>query len=170
MYCEDSMATDIDHYRPKSRFPDYCYDWENYLLACSHCNSNLKRNQFPLKRGRPMLINPTLKNPMKHLALSLSTGIYFEIDEIGRQTIKVFGLNREICVQGRQMAWVSLCALFSQYDKEINMNEVAETIQNFPFQGVRRTLVQIFSDGDPAAVIPAEIIGILGRRPELLAL
>src|SRR5436853_78831 len=48
MYCEDSHGTAIEHFWPKARYPDRAFDWLNYLIACSECNSNCKRDQFPL--------------------------------------------------------------------------------------------------------------------------
>ncbi len=56
MYCEDSLGTDIEHFYPRARYPGRAFSWSNYLLACSHCNSNLKRSQFPFLRRRPALI------------------------------------------------------------------------------------------------------------------
>lgn len=51
MYCGDSQGTDIDHFEPKSQAPLRTFDWTNYLLACSYCNSNQKRDLFPRSPG-----------------------------------------------------------------------------------------------------------------------
>lgn len=53
MYCEDSQGTDIEHFWPKGRYPAGAFCWENYLLACSFCNSNCKREDFPLHSEEP---------------------------------------------------------------------------------------------------------------------
>jgi uncharacterized protein (TIGR02646 family) len=45
-YCEDARGEDIEHYRPKNLYPEAAFVWENYLYACSACNSNAKRDQF----------------------------------------------------------------------------------------------------------------------------
>lgn len=75
MYCENSEATDIDHFRPKARYPRLAFRWENHLLACSTCNSNYKRDEFPRDAaGRRLLIDPTRDDPRKPLALSPRTG------------------------------------------------------------------------------------------------
>ena len=47
MYCLDSLGTDIDHFEPKSRRPLRTFCWHNHLLACSRCNSNYKREEYP---------------------------------------------------------------------------------------------------------------------------
>ncbi|NJK32754.1 MAG: hypothetical protein HC927_10280 [Deltaproteobacteria bacterium] len=31
MYCENTDATDIEHFFPKSSYPHWTYDWGNYL-------------------------------------------------------------------------------------------------------------------------------------------
>jgi hypothetical protein len=60
MYCDDSRATDINHFQPLAKAPLRALVWANHLLACSHCNSNVKRhsrflqqiNQHPPHSGR----------------------------------------------------------------------------------------------------------------------
>src|SRR5437773_2194602 len=38
MYCEDSCADEVEHFRPKELYPDACFVWENYLFSCGRCN------------------------------------------------------------------------------------------------------------------------------------
>jgi hypothetical protein len=57
-YC-GSIASDrrgdVEHYRPRSVYPWLAYEFANYLLGCSRCNSARKSNQFPLSpRARPV--------------------------------------------------------------------------------------------------------------------
>ena len=95
MYCESSEATHIEHFWPKRRAPCRAFDWNNYLLACSACNSNHKRDRFPRKNGRPLLINPVEEDPINHLALS-PKGKYVPITPEGEHSITVFGLDRGV--------------------------------------------------------------------------
>ena len=37
-YCEDSLADEVEHIRPKNFFPEDVFAWENYLFACGPCN------------------------------------------------------------------------------------------------------------------------------------
>lgn len=78
-YCEHNEASDIEHIFPKSFFPSRTFQWENLLLACKKCNSELKKDRFAilndadelvyLKRGvqpandRAAFINPRVENP-----------------------------------------------------------------------------------------------------------
>ena len=75
MYCEDSRGTDIEHFRPKSRFPQTTFSWENMLLACAGCNRK-KVEQFPLlDSGEPALIDPTKDQPWEYLVFDSETGL-----------------------------------------------------------------------------------------------
>lgn len=106
MYCGDSQGTDIDHFEPLRVNPLRTFDWNNHLLACSLCNSHLKRDQFPTADdGTPLLIDPSRDDPAAHLHLSLAAGVYLDLSDRGKETITIFGLNRRILVEGRLRAY-----------------------------------------------------------------
>ncbi|MCX6904068.1 MAG: hypothetical protein NTW03_11460 [Verrucomicrobia bacterium] len=46
MLCDANEATDVEHYRPKSVFPQRALQWENLFWGCSACN-RFKGNRFP---------------------------------------------------------------------------------------------------------------------------
>ncbi len=98
-YCEDSVADEIEHFRPKDWYPDVAFAWSNYLYACGPCNGP-KSNQFPIfptqgsaavrelerKRGAavlepppgdPVLIDPRHENPMDFLFLDIEGNLHF---------------------------------------------------------------------------------------------
>ncbi|MEU2129269.1 HNH endonuclease [Streptomyces sp. NPDC018352] len=108
MYCGDSQGTDIDHFEPKSLAPARTFDWLNHLLACAYCNSNQKRNAFPRSEedGSPLLVDPTLQDPLDHLRLVLPLCTYKGLTPQGEACIDVFGLNsRGVLVDGRRTAY-----------------------------------------------------------------
>ena len=37
-YCEQTDPGEVDHFRPKSRFPEKVYIWSNWLFSCHACN------------------------------------------------------------------------------------------------------------------------------------
>ena len=45
-YCEERCRGEVDHFRPKSRYPDLVYSWDNWLFACHDCN-HAKRETWP---------------------------------------------------------------------------------------------------------------------------
>lgn len=172
MYCEDSSGTDIDHFRPKSTYPDWAFQWENYLLACSHCNSNEKRNQFPLLNGGlPALIDPTVIDPSAHLIFSPTTGRYEarDGDIIAEKSIEVFGLNRQVCTQGRQDMWHNLLDNIATYEAFPDRRaKILERLSRFPFQGVLLYLRKTWESKGRDVLLPPETIATLSKHPELL--
>ena len=90
-YCEgkfdDTSYAQIDHFKPKSLFPELCFDYNNMNYSCEKCN-NYKSNKFNEK-----LINPSEENPEEHLKFEK---VYFtSLDENGEITLNLLGINNE---------------------------------------------------------------------------
>ena len=103
MYCEDSAADEVEHFKPKDLYPEAVFSWANYLYACGPCNGpknnifsiiNRNRNNslinamrnpkaavLPPPRGKPALIDPRHENPLDFLWLDLKDT--FEFTPIG---------------------------------------------------------------------------------------
>ncbi len=47
-YCEEICRGEVDHFRPKSRFPEQVYEWSNWVFACHDCNHS-KRDNWPAR-------------------------------------------------------------------------------------------------------------------------
>ena len=45
-YCEREAKGEVDHFRPKSIYPERVYSWENWVFACHTCNNN-KLDKWP---------------------------------------------------------------------------------------------------------------------------
>ena len=45
-YCERNCRGEVDHFRPKSRFPASVYEWSNWIFACHECN-HAKGDKWP---------------------------------------------------------------------------------------------------------------------------
>ncbi len=176
MYCEDNEGTYIEHFYPKSDYPERAFDWKNYLLACSGCNSNYKRNQFPLSQEEtPMLIDPTKDNPDEHLTLTPTTGLFVGRTDRGTDSIEICDLNRQTLEQGRRDAWVALCALIPRYTQHVRHGEVdqgqdlREAIVRFPFSSVFWHLVRISQLPGASRVVPEDVRAALRDCPEIFA-
>jgi len=98
VYCEDSVANQVEHIYPKDFYPEKCFDWENYVYACGPCNGP-KNNLFaifneasgdfqrinpphwpndsPPPGGKPVLINPRIENPLDFAILDLKDTFLF---------------------------------------------------------------------------------------------
>lgn len=74
MYCVDSHGSDIDHFWPKSTYPEHAFRWPNMFLCCTECG-RFKGNWFPLSdAGQPMLVDPSVDDPWEHLDFDPDTG------------------------------------------------------------------------------------------------
>lgn len=174
MYCEDSAGTDIEHFRPRSKYPTDAFSWPNYLLACSYCNSNLKRDEFPLDaQGAPLLIDPTSEDPAIHLVLSPRTGRYVPKDDKGRESIRVFGLNdpttpRQL-PRGRLNAIQKFRLLLGEYDRELARrpeyaSEIRRVVTDEPFSAVLTWLVHAASAPGGADVLGRDFASLIHRH------
>lgn len=84
---EESKYIEVEHFHPKSIYPEEVVDWENLLPICKRCNG-LKRNH---DTKLVPIINPTLIDPREHLTIKKFR--FFSKDEIGKKTIGVLSLN-----------------------------------------------------------------------------
>lgn len=73
MYCVDSHGSDIEHFRPKARYPARAFQWSNMLLCCTECG-RFKGSRFPMENRRPLLIDPAAEDPWQHLDFDPDTG------------------------------------------------------------------------------------------------
>lgn len=174
MYCEDSKGTDIEHFWPKSIYPERAFDWDNYLFGCSRCNSNYKRNRFPLDdAGQPLLICPTEEEPLDHLRLITKTGSYIPRTPKGGASIDVFGLNRTTLPLGRRRAWASLLHLLPRYaqlkavGRDQDAEQVVEIFRTSPFSGVLAAFLSIATGPAARRLLTPECLAVLRSHPEI---
>jgi hypothetical protein len=96
MYCSDSRAVDVEHYRPVAGYPELTFTHKNHLYVCSACNRS-KGNRFPTGiDGSPLLINPFQEDPWGVLFVDVDTGVIVgrwqpnnEEDERGRTALEL---------------------------------------------------------------------------------
>lgn len=144
MYCEDSVADEVEHFRPKDLYPEVVFAWTNYFYACGPCNGP-KNNQFSIvdansqlidvtrPRGAPIvsptsgdiaLIDPRRESPLDFMMLELRDTFEFtSIAQAGsvaelraNYTIKVLRLNeRDYLVDAKENAFGGFRARLSEY-------------------------------------------------------
>lgn len=174
MYCEDSHGTAIEHFWPRAHYPERAFDWLNYFIACSGCNSNHKRDQFPLDpTGQPLLVNPAEEDPLDHLSFSPSTGLYQPLSPKGAPSVQVFGLNRSTLTRGRTNAWIILEHLLVIYaaSRQRGDNEKADrfekAVREYPYAGVLAALLRIAAGPDADLLIAVECLQAIQSYPEI---
>lgn len=114
-YCESEINSvsygHIEHFRPKSRFPAYCFEWTNLLLACGRCNSKAhKGDKFPETSDGGPFIDPSVEDPGVHLNFVYGAIAKLALVEPkttrGRTTTTIFGLNTRKALLKRRTNWV----------------------------------------------------------------
>ncbi|RSS67630.1 hypothetical protein [Streptomyces sp. WAC06128] len=151
MYCDDSRGTDIDHFQPLENAPLRAFEWSNHLLACSYCNSNAKRSQYPVNAdGVCLLVDPSAEDPADHLRLLLKSGLYDPVDKSakGEETIRVFGLNRPDLVKGRLDAFFRACSNMRDWhrlhqDADPLADRLAKALLDSPFIDVVHAMTRL---------------------------
>lgn len=108
MYCESFVLStswgEIEHIKPKSKFPDLEFDWGNLGFVCQRCN-NSKWSKY---EETIQHINPYEENPEDFL---VAVGTYIlqkENNRRGERTIKDISLNREGLLEKRLEALTRL--------------------------------------------------------------
>jgi uncharacterized protein (TIGR02646 family) len=123
MYCLDSHGTDIEHFWPKTPYPERMFQWLNLLLCCTECG-RFKGDRFPLLAGQPLLIDPTAEDPWLYLDFDPTTGnvvARFDLQgndwsEKGQATVDVLQLDRrEALASGYRRTFLRLSRLVEQY-------------------------------------------------------
>lgn len=96
-YCEILVPKDIEHFFPKSKFPDRMFRWDNFLRACKNCNTE-KLDTFT-----PLLLDPCSDEPTKFFTWDLESGMPLpDLDPKRRRrakkTVTMFHLdNQQLC-------------------------------------------------------------------------
>ncbi len=103
-FCESHITHidygQIEHFKPKSKYPEFCFEWNNFLLSCAICNGKSnKGDKFPLENENGSFINPVDENPNEFFKFEFdevtNKFLIFPKNERAFTTIKELGLNRE---------------------------------------------------------------------------
>lgn len=159
-YCEDSLADEVEHIRPKALYPELAFAWMNYLYACGPCNSPKSSNFavfaaetgvhtdvsrrrgapiLPPVSGTPVLLDPRVENPMDFMKLDLlGTFLFKATSEPGTveyqratYTIDLLRLNRREALQtARRSAFGDFHAHLKGYAQERVHGHAPEHLQH----------------------------------------
>ncbi|WP_437765472.1 HNH endonuclease [Sorangium sp. So ce764] len=97
---EDRPPGQVEHFRPKARFPAQAYEWKNYFMACMACNG-AKHDKWPACG----YVRPDEGRPGSRFVFAENGEIAArEGDEQARCTVEDFGLTRHWLTQHRGTA------------------------------------------------------------------
>ena len=169
-YCEGSEASDIEHVYPKSFFPERCFRWDNYLLACKLCNSGYKLDKcwlyeadgqrLVLSRGQEpphsnlAMINPRTEDPANYLRLNLQyftfellAGLSPAESQKARSTLEILKLNeRDFLLEDRPAVHENLRLYFAALRRFLACQSLSDLAQAFEDEGL--DLAQDYPDQD----------------------
>ncbi len=134
-YCESQILHidygHIEHFYPKSKYPEKAFDWENLLLACGVCNGiNQKGDNFPIDNNDPLLINPCEDNPDAYFTFEYDSeaelaSVYGK-NMKGETTEKLLKLNRRELIRHRSEFIKKLVILASHSSQNIQAKKLLE--------------------------------------------
>jgi uncharacterized protein (TIGR02646 family) len=143
-YCESHIAHvdygNIEHFKPKSKFVNECFNWDNLLLSCTICNTQYKRDLFPTSAENGPLIDPTYENPSQFLRFEFDsttgTANVFEKNQRGITTKDLLGLNRPDLVRHRSkvvrmMVFIAIKASGGDIDAYIEIKRCCSVFQEY---------------------------------------
>ncbi len=102
-YCESRISHvdygHIEHFRPKSCFPELTFEWSNLFLACGICNgTGFKGASFPTADQGGPLLDPCHDEPSEHLRFEFDPrtmlASVYGANPRGETTARLLGLNR----------------------------------------------------------------------------
>lgn len=131
-FCEcipgESGNIEVEHFEPKSLYPDLAFEWDNFLPSCRKCNE--AKSDFDT-RSIP-IINPTAEDPEEFLTYSFLritplTGSGQE--DKAQQTIDVCNLNCDRLYKVRAALMKSITEYIDDLKDKMNWISEADTEQ-----------------------------------------
>ena len=146
MYCLDSHGSDIEHFWPKTPYPERMFQWLNLLLCCTECG-RFKGDEFPLSNGLPLLVDPTVEEPWEHLDFDTDTGnVVAKFDAQtgawspkGEKTVEVLQLDRrEALSAGYQQTFHRLSRMVENFLAEgsADMTQLVQSLRGADDHGL----------------------------------
>jgi hypothetical protein len=107
-FCEGKPAEagniEVEHFRPKSIYPELTFEWENFLPSCRKCNGS----KLDHDTGLTPIVNPYDMDPETIFDYCDIRILPLDGNEIGENTIVVCGLNSVRLMKPRADILVSL--------------------------------------------------------------
>lgn len=152
-FCESQLGVQtyerIEHLKPKSKFPELSFDWNNLNLVCEVCNTSFKKDNWD--PACPFL-DPSQEDISSFLKLNLITGEYNPIDDNlrAKYTIEHTGLNRKPLVVRRNQI-IDFCAkLISKIGKEQFIENASELKPILEYPTTYQTIMDELQDRSKA--------------------
>jgi uncharacterized protein (TIGR02646 family) len=121
-YCECKPVVggsyiQVEHFYPKSLYPEHCFDWHNFLPVCARCN--LAKSNFDTKLTP--IVNPYEDTPKEYLRVSLAK--LKPLNDKGRVTIQQVNLNADRLIKIRTELMTDIQILTEDIAEQIILDD-----------------------------------------------
>lgn len=121
---EEGKYPEVEHFHPKSLYPDEVIVWENLLPICSRCNK--KKSNHDAKQD--LIIHPIRNAPKEHL--KLKNFRLHGVTQLGKKTIAVVYLNdRKRLVDKRYDIGTRLSEALEKLLKYIQKSDILNVVE-----------------------------------------
>jgi uncharacterized protein (TIGR02646 family) len=96
----DTGSDTVEHFRPKSTYPNLAYEWTNFRLVCGRLNG--RKANFEDVADPCSGIDGWFEILFPSLQISVRNGLSGHDDALARSTIKRLKLNDNRCIKGRE--------------------------------------------------------------------
>lgn len=141
---EESKYMEVEHFHPKSLYPNEVVSWNNLLPICKRCNGkkwNHDTKNIPI-------IHPAIDNPKEHLELRGYR--FYGLTDLGKRTVGVVNLNdkaRLVDVRFKigDKIMGQLTLLLKQTNQFVisglieDRNDIVEFLRNLLLEGVKES-------------------------------
>lgn len=161
-FCESKLDEtngypEIEHFEPKSLYPNKCFEWENLMPICRYCNGS-KGNHDTISEP---IVNPYEQNPEEFLEFVNLRIKTLNNNPIGEKTIDICDLNRRQLTQARAELFLVLENKF----KDI-LDEFSENLSGKKLNKIKNFLFDIEKLANKESKYSAFIISYLNNSEE----
>ena len=128
-FCEskpsESGNIEVEHFKPKSLYPDFTFDWYNFLPCCRKCNGNkLDHDTVNEPIINPYETDPEVAFEYHSIRIAPKKG---ELETVARRTIDICGLNGGRLMRPRADILVNLYGFSDAISEAIDDYHSADT-------------------------------------------
>lgn len=110
-FCEakpaESGNIEVEHFKPKSLYPELAFEWDNFLPVCRKCNDSKSNHDT----GKEPIVDPSSDDPETIFTYNFINIVSKnDKNEIADRTIEICDLNSERLYEARAKLLKALCS------------------------------------------------------------
>jgi len=134
-YCESFIENvdygDIEHFRPKAKFPELAVTWDNLLLACKKCNGTAQKgDNWPSNSEGGPLVNPSEEQPEDFFEFLFDEATLVSIvrpkNIRGTTSERIYGLNKHLLLKDRNLFVRKLIFIAKRYNSDTQAKAIID--------------------------------------------